>query len=342
MSSRRGLWIALRTILSILLLSLLLWRVRLGEMGEVIKNARPPYLVLAFMCNLGVVLLSAHRWRVLLYAQRILLGFKRVVTIYFVGFFFNNFLPAGVGLDLTRAFYAARDSGKKAESLASVIVERVLGFLGLLLFALFALGSFLKDPEGARFFLIVLGGTGLLLILAYLFLKRELARRFRPLFGRIGFLNLGERVKKLYNSIYLYKDKRGASLGAVLYSVILQGLLVLDNYFVGSALGLDISPVYYFAYIPIICIISMVPISINGLGVREGSYVLFFGRAGVANSQSLSLSLIFFFIGVACSLIGGFLFPILGRRQRQKAGEDSGSAGNGARSVGSPPPTASR
>ncbi len=312
-SSKRGIWVILRTLLSIFLLSFLFWRVRLGELVEGVRDANPLYLILAFLCNLAVVFLSAHRWRLLLFAQQILLGFKRVLTIYFVGFFFNNFLPAGVGLDLTRAFYAARDSGKRAESLASVIVERVLGFLGLLFFALLALLFFLQHAEGMRFFLFILGGTGLLLIFTHLFLRRELVGKFTRLLDRLRFLRLGERFKKLYNSIYLYRDKRRASWEAIAHSFLLQGLLVLDNYFVGLSLGLDIPPLYYIAYIPIICIISMVPISINGLGVREGSYVLLFSRAGLMRFQALSLSLVFFLIGVACSLVGGLLFPVLGR-----------------------------
>jgi len=313
-SVKRGFWIALRTLLSIILLSVLFYRVRLGEVVDVVKQAHPLYLILALLSNLAVVFLSAHRWRLLLFAQKMLFTFKTALTIYFVGFFFNNFLPAGVGLDLTRAFYAARESGKRAESLASVIVERVLGFLGLLFFALFTLLFFLRNAEGMRFFLFLLGGTLVLLFLAYGFLKKELVKRFaKPLYG-IRVLGLGERLRKLYNSIYMYRDKKRASFEAVVCSFVLQGLLVLDNYLVGTSLGLDLSPLHYFAYIPIICIVSMVPISINGLGVREGSYVLLFSRAGVPTFQALSLSLVFFFIGLACSLIGGLLFPVLQKR----------------------------
>lgn len=322
-SSKRAIWIGLRTLLSIILLSFLLWRVKLGEVLAVVRDAHPLYLVLALLSNLGVVFVSARRWWILLFAHRILLTFKRVLTIYFVGFFFNNFLPAGVGLDLTRAFYAARDSGKRSESLASVIVERVLGFLGLLFFALLALLFFLRNPEGMRFFLLILAGTGLILILTYVGLRKEFLNRFSSFCGRLKFLGLGNQLKKLYNSIYLYRNMRATSWEAVGYSILLHGLVVLDNYFIGASLGLDIPPLYYVAYIPMICIVSMVPISINGLGVREGSYVLLFSRAGVKSFQALSLSLVFFLIGVACSLIGGLLFPVLGKKRSEDLGGQS-------------------
>ena len=314
----RKTWVVLRAFLSLLLLALLFWKLDIREVAGLMRNAIPSYLALAFLCNLGVIFLAAYRWRVLLLVQDIPITFPRTLLICFVGFFFHNFLPTAVGFDVVRGLYAARESGKKAEIVASILADRFLGFLGLTAFILLALLLTLRGGIHRELVILIPASLVFLTLVGLLLLRRKPLDRFRERLGRISLFRIGERMERLLNSTYLYRDKKGEALRAIAASLFIQGLLVLDNFFVGLSLGLKVSSLFYLVHIPIIALISMVPITIGGLGVREGSYALFFRRAGLTSAQAISLSLFFFFIGVAGSLIGGGLLPFLKAERRAK------------------------
>lgn len=316
----RKVWVVLRAFLSLLLLVLLFWKLDIRELAGLMRNAIPSYLALAFLCNLGVIFLTAYRWRVLLLVQDIPITLPRTLLICFVGFFFHNFLPTAVGFDVVRGLYAARESGKKAGIVASILADRFLGFLGLIAFILLALLLTLGGGTHGKLVMFIPASLVLLVLLSLLLVRREPLDRFRERVGKISLFSMGERMGRLLDSTYLYRDRKGEALRAIVASLFIQGLLVVDNFFIGLSLGLQVSPLFYLVHIPVIALISMVPITIGGLGVREGGYVLFFARAGLTSAQAISLSLFFFIIGVAGSLIGGVLFPVLKAERRARVG----------------------
>ncbi len=301
-------YLVLRIAASALLISVLLWQVDLADIAVLFARARPVPLFLGLCAWFCVLCLVSERWRRLLGAQGLNVGSFRLLSIYMISFFFNNFLPAGLGMDITRTVYVAKQRGRASEVFASVLAERVLGMVGILIFALFALLFYLNTREG-RIFAAFVGGLTLFVIAAVLvFLRRGLLPALRRRIGAITILRLGERIKKLYEALQLYRKSLRPVVWAVFLSILVQGFLVLLNFAAGTSLGLEVPLYSHLVYVPIISIISIIPISINGIGVREWAYVFFFGLAGLSRGEALSMSLLFFAIGIAGSLTGGIAF----------------------------------
>lgn len=333
--TRKLLYLLIRILASSLLLGILLWRVDLTRLAQLFASVRALPLVPAFFAWLCMLFLLNERWRRLLSAQQINVSFFRLLVIYMISFFFNNFLPAGLGMDITRTVYVAREKGKGSEVFASVLTERILGMLGILIFALVALMFYLDTPAG-RWFAILISSVTLLVITAIgLFLKRGLLPGLRRRIGSIRALSLGERIRQFYQATQLYRERTPEVLWAITLSIFIQGCLVTINYFAGLSLGLSIPLFSHLVYVPIISILAVMPISINGIGVREWGYVFLFGLAGLTGDEALSLSLLFFAVGITGSATGGIAF-LLKDGAPARAREPSPRPGHGRQTTGHP------
>jgi len=306
--TRRLLYLALRILASGLLLALLLWRVDLAQLSDLFSSVRFWPLSVALVAWFCHLLLLNERWRRLLLAQGINLSYSRLLIYYMISFFFNNFLPAGLGMDVTRTVYVAKEKKRGSEVFASVLTERVLGMVGILIFALGALVFYLNTSEGRIFALLVVSIMAFTAVFIALFLRRGFLPGIRRRVAAIRILKLGERAKQFYEALQLYRKRLRSVLCVIGISLFVQGFLVLLNYAAGLSLGLDLPLYSHLVYIPVISIIAIIPISINGIGVREWGYVFLFGLVGLSSGEALSLSLLFFAVGVVGSLSGGIAF----------------------------------
>ena len=306
--TRRLLYLALRILASALLLALLLWRVDLAQLTDLFSSVRFWPLAIALIAWFCHLLLLNERWRRLLAAQGIHLSYSRLLIYYMISFFFNNFLPAGLGMDVTRTVYVAKEKKRGSEVFASVLTERILGMVGILVFALVALIFYLNTSEGRIFALLVVSIMALTGIFVALFLRRGFLPGLRRRIAAVRLFDLGQRAKQFYEALQLYRKRLRSVLTVIVISLFVQGFLVLLNYAAGLSLGLELPLYNHLVYIPIISIIAIIPISINGIGVREWGYVFLFGLVGLASGEALSLSLLFFAVGVVGSLSGGIAF----------------------------------
>ncbi|MDY7041239.1 MAG: lysylphosphatidylglycerol synthase transmembrane domain-containing protein, partial [Chloroflexota bacterium] len=229
-------------------------------------------------------------------------------TLYFVGTFFNIFLPTGVGGDVVRAVEFTQDGQHGAAAVGTVFVDRLTGLLVLFVIALAALPfSFrLVEPEvTAAIVVIALGGV----IGGWLLVQGDLLGRIGR---RLPFLPAQDKLEELYRAIG--GCGRRALARALVISVLFNLVNIMVNYLVALALGVRLSPWYFFAFVPLISFSLTLPISLGGLGVREGANVLLFGQAGVVPEKALALSLAYYAITVVTGLIGGLLYVIEGAR----------------------------
>jgi len=290
------------------LILLLIHITPIADVARTLKNANIFYLLVSAALYLFALLLGPLRWSRLLSVKGIHLSLRRVISYFFIGFFFNNFLPTIVGGDVARATYAGLESGKKSEAFAATVVDRTVGFLALTMIVLFiTLGSshFGLDREifVVPVVIIVLVTAGV-----SLFFNSKVFNKLTAGLGRIRFFNLGQRVANLYSSIYSYREEKSTCLLAFLLSIGLQSGLIAANYTLGYSVGIRISPLYYFLFIPIIAFMSMIPLSPNAIGIRESGYMLLFCQVGVTKSQAMSLSVLNLSLVLLSSLIGGVIF----------------------------------
>jgi len=230
------------------------------------------------------------------------------MRIFFVSTFLGTFLPASVGGDAVRAIQLSRLRVPGAEAVASVVVDRLLGTLSVLVMGVAGLWAVrhLLHPEGlfviASALVIAVGGALLLL-----FDSRVLAALLRWVTqGR--FARVERVVGKLLSAIREYGSHRRALAVVLLASVAVQVLRTLQAWCLGMALGIPTGVSWYFAFIPIVVMAMSLPVSVMGLGTSQLSFQLLFGLVGVNKPDALALSVLFLALGVVGNLPGGWLF----------------------------------
>ncbi|MEW6686076.1 MAG: lysylphosphatidylglycerol synthase transmembrane domain-containing protein [Candidatus Edwardsbacteria bacterium] len=311
---KKHLWTAIRILISLGLIAFILLKVDLKLLLAHLHSTRLAYVVLAVFGYLLIVFICAYRWRLLLRVQEINSEIEYLASLFFIGLFFNNFLPTSFGGDLLRLYYIAEESGKKSESFASILVDRATGFFATLFVAFLALIFLLHQQQGQNMLKIVIIISAIVALLGVLFFSRRIVRRFRFILNLPLIVKIEDKIKKAYNSIYLYRKKPVIIAKTFLISCVIQFLLVTVIYLLALSLRLNLPMLPFFLYVPVISLISMIPISINAWGLQEGSYVVLFGQAGLGKESALALSLFVHFLLVFISLFGGVIFLIQGGR----------------------------
>ncbi len=296
----------LKLALSAGLLILLLSRVGLRQALSTFAAASWPLLALALALYVAGIALRALRWQALLRAQKVEVPLSRLVVLYYVGSFFNIMLPTSVGGDAIRAYELARYHCPPEVAVGTVLVDRAIGLLMLLLLAALVLpfSSSLLPPTTV--WLVIALAAGSLAGLAILLWGKPLERIFRSLPPRLRTLVDRPLVRKLYRSFTGY-DRRALTVAAGV-SLIFNLILIAVNVLIGLGLGVHVRLAYYFVFISLISFASALPISLGGLGVREGLYTALFGQVGVVAVAALSMSLAFYLVNVLSGAIGGLLY----------------------------------
>ncbi|MFQ5813584.1 MAG: lysylphosphatidylglycerol synthase transmembrane domain-containing protein [Anaerolineae bacterium] len=290
---------------SLALMAVIFYRIDLSEFVGLVKGADVYYLALAVGLVIGALILGAYRWQRLLIALGISVPLPTLISSYFVGLFFNNFLPTSMGGDVVRVYDVAKYSRQPSVSAASVIAERVLSSLAQGLIALVGLAL---GYDMARRFLAEI--TALFLVLCLVLLALLLGGRWARKLSLSDPFSLKSKVMGVLESISFCLRNKPLALWVIFVSLFFHGMIVLINYMIFKALNANVSLLSCFLVIPVILFITLLPISINGLGVREWAYIYFFGRLGLSMMESVAVSLLFFFLLTLVSLIGGVIFAL--------------------------------
>ncbi len=311
MKSKQLIYTIVRFIIGGGLLALLFWKAGIGKTCANLQHIKPAYLLLAVGLFLCAVATIAFRWKLLLAAHGIKIPFSKVIAYYLVGFFFNNFLPTVIGLDVIRAVYVSHAYGRRAECFASVMSEKAIGLLAILLIGVFFLPAFItRDRFTVYIFLSLLALTIIFAAGIFFFPRRNKLKPLARLFSFPFLSGLKERAKRLYDALYYYRDKKGVVVKTLLISLLYQLILITIFFLIGKALLVSIPYYYYLAFIPVINIGSMIPLTPNGIGIRESLCVYLFGLAGVEPSLSILISIVYFAVALFISLSGAVLFMV--------------------------------
>ena len=308
-------------------LALIAWafsRVPLAEVGEQLASARPVYLVAALGAFILAILADGAKWHVLLRAQGFAVSRRTVIKFQFVGFFFNNFLPAAnLGGDLMRGYGLARATEQPAGAAVSVLLDRAIGFLAYMSSAVVAsvIAVNVWGREELRPVQIVAVAAALASLAA---LGLLLSRRVRTVIGRVfawrPLSALGRPWQHVSHALDAYSNRTGVFV--VVFGIALAGLVctVLVNWLVSQAMGGEMTLPMIFLFNPLIALVLILPISIGGLGVSQAAYPFFYGMAGVSPEHALAVSLLVQLIQLVASLPGGY-FWLTNRRASQAPAE---------------------
>ena len=297
------------------LLWLLFRRVDMARLWGYARHASPAWLAAALLLYLLMILASAWRWSLLLNAQHLRIPYTFLTSSYLVATFLNNFLPSNIGGDVIRIADTARIAGSKTLATTVVLIDRGIGLLGLALMA--ATGATLMQrlsvgPVGPK--LLWAGfGAGAIVATPALLMPEAMTRLLAPL--RVFHKEwVDARIARLTAALTKFKETPTALAGCFLGAVIVQTVLVLFYLAIARSMNIPIGFPELAVIVPVSFIVQMIPLSVNGFGVREATFGFYFTRLGLPLESALLVS----FMGAALimlfSLSGGLVY--IGRQTR--------------------------
>lgn len=300
---------AIKVVVSIGLLWLLFSRVDVARLWSAARQASPAWLAGALLLYFTMIIASAVRWDVLLRAQHVRLPFSFLTQSFLVATFFNNFLPSNIGGDVIRISDTAKPAGSKTLATTVVLIDRGLGLLGLALMA--ATGATLMTrmsvgPVGPG--MLWAGfGAGAIIATPALLMPETATRILQPL--RVFHAEwVDERINKLTYALTRFKESPTALAICFVGAVAVQGLLVLFYVAIARSMHIPIGFAELAVIVPVSFIVQMIPLSVNGFGVREATFGFYFTRLGLPLESALLVS----FVGAALimlfSLSGGVAY----------------------------------
>jgi glycosyltransferase 2 family protein len=272
------------------------------------------FIGLAILLVVADRALMAYRWTALLCIvdETRRPPTSRLLEIFFVSTFVGTFLPASIGGDAVRAYSLSRHGVGGADAVASVFMDRMLGVASLLVIG--AVGVWLARDLSSN--VAVLGALGLTAAVSAVTVAMVFSERVGLWTARVIRLAPLPPLQRLADAVVAavreYRRFHG-QLGIVLAaSVAVQILRVLQAYLLGRAVGITVGVAVYFAFVPIILLVMLLPITINGLGTSQAAFVWFFARAGVAAPPAFALSVLFVGLGIVGNLPGGLIYAARG------------------------------
>ncbi|MDO8673566.1 MAG: lysylphosphatidylglycerol synthase transmembrane domain-containing protein [Dehalococcoidia bacterium] len=303
-----GLSRLIRPLISMALLVILFQSVGFSQFLENLAGASIPWLAFGLFLVVFALVISAYKWQWLLTVQGVHVSLPKLFTSYLVGLFFNNFLPTNIGGDVVRIADIGRYTGRMPEATASVVGERLLAGFALGLTAVIGLVLSYQISSGFT------GAVAGVLVIFGVIITIVASPGARRLIGsRISIPNifsLREKIQGVGRSMAVSFSNKWILLWVIVLSIGFHATVILINFAIFRALGQDVSLVYCLLVIPIIMALQMIPISFNGLGVREGAYIYFFGFVNIGAAPAVAASLLFWALVTVVSLVGGLIFAM--------------------------------
>ncbi len=317
---RRPLRIAGTFALTALATAYLVWKIDLEKSIDVLLDASPWWFLLAAAIMILTALPMALRWQWMMAAQGMPDSFAWLTRAYFVSYTAGQILPTAIGGDAVRVMETARrHPGRTGDVTAIVLLERGLGgaatvLLGAMGFVL-AIGRY---DLGAYLWLELLFVLGTF-VLAFVFF----ARSARPLLARslplLRRFRLERPLRAFYDGVHAFRA-HGRVLGAAFaLTLALQSVRILAIWATARAVGIELSPRVFYVMGPLFFLILLVPITLNGIAVREAFFVSFLGTVGVDPDAAFASGFLFFLVTTALALPGGVILLWEGIRGRPSA-----------------------
>ncbi|MEZ4706856.1 MAG: lysylphosphatidylglycerol synthase transmembrane domain-containing protein [Caldilineaceae bacterium] len=313
----------LRLLLGISLFALLFYTVDIEEFKTALRNSNPIYIAIAYAIGIVDRVLMAYKWNILLRVKGIAIPLYKATTTYLTSTFLGLFLPTTVGGDGVRAYAVAREGYASGDVISSVVMERILGMIALMLFvmgsislSIFWLGQrFFPDIDNL-FWTVTAFFVLSIVLLAITFNATVTSRGLKMLSG-LERLPLGKKILKLLNSVtasYVGYSRNKRELGLFFAWCMVENLFPIAwTYLLARAFQIEVQPFYFFILVPIVLILRRLPLPTpDGAGIHEGAFVYLLSLIGVAAEKGLLLGIATHLLVIALVLPGGVFFLLKG------------------------------
>ncbi len=316
-TAKKWINLAIRMALTLLLFIFLLRSLSWSTLFAALAHVRHGIVLVGLTVGAFGIVVSSYQWRSLLRAEKIRSDLAVLIDLYMVGVAFSHFLPTGMGGDAVKALYVGREAGNNAGAASAVVMSRVTGFFGMLLIALPVLLIWHEQfaPEVVVWFVLLslVVGSMIGISVGVTILLPELSQ------GRWATHRIFTSAMRIGNALSLAM-RRPRFLGvATLFGVQFWVVGCLNYYSYAIALGLNVPLYFYFVAIPLVSLVTFLPISINGFGLRESAFVSVFSTIHVPIATSLLLALLMDVQVLFFGAIGGCIYLMMGGNAK-KAG----------------------
>jgi len=314
--TRRLIWLPIKILVAAGILALLFTKIGGIEILHTIERLDWRVFMAAVFGYCCMQALKAYRLKILMDTVGADVSYPRLLLIYFIGMFFNTVLPTIVGGDAVRIAYLRQTTGRLDCAAAATITERAIGVGALIIIALSALGF---APSGEAGMAVK---SSVLLVSA--FFLAAMALLFSPWVYRLGsrcmralrLVKLERFTRELQEAVGTYRRRPAVLIITLLLSLVSEFMMIGLYGLLAYGMGLRVHPAFFLMAVPITVLLSMAPITVSGLGVRELAWVFFLSEQGVPKADAVALSLMWFILVTAASVLGGPAFIFWRKRRR--------------------------
>ncbi len=281
-----------------------------AEFVDTLRGVDPFYLAMSFLVSVVMNLVSSYKWQVLLRSKRIGVSLYRLFALYYIGKFFNLFLPTGMGGDVARVYELGRITGTNTESLASVFLERFTGMIMLTVVSLAAVVISLREYDLP----IITNSLAACVVLVSLVIWLTLDRRPLALFNRLlvsrvrSLERIAGKLERIHEAIRAYKDDLPSLMYAFAISAVFYFLAVINVWVSALAFSSEVDFLTVLVAVPAIMLIMNLPVSIGGLGLMEAAYTIIFTSFGYSSGLALSTALLIRLKTLVDGVVGGLFY----------------------------------
>ncbi|NEZ55744.1 UPF0104 family protein [Leptolyngbyaceae cyanobacterium CCMR0081] len=299
--------ILLKITVSVILLIFVFTHIDFTQAWQQLHTLSLPFVLFALLFYTVLQWLSCWRWQIVLRSQGYNVPMGQLMSSYFVGMWLNIFLPGSLGGDVYRVYQVNQATQDSEAALVSVFLERFTGLAALSAIAVMGLAPAFQLVGRWDIIALFLGAVGALVGAVLLIMSPQLLRWAAPWLRRFRLAAIAVRFAKIQHLLWQFSKDRPALASSIGLSLILQLGIVVYHTIIAHQLGISISFLALLVFIPIVVVITLLPISLGGLGLKEGLWVYLFSRVGLGAEEALLLSLTVTVLGWLLSIPGGII-----------------------------------
>lgn len=293
---------------SLALFYLIFRNVDFRSFGEVMQSARLGILALAYMVLWAGHLICVIRWRMLLRPLMPVHSLKSLLGIYCIGLFFNLTFPTVVGGDVVKIFYVGKRSNSYSQSFAATFLDRDAGMLAMMIIACAGILFHPVTVPGIAVEIIVWAASAAFVLGNICLFTPKFRRTTTRLLRRLRMVKIADKLDRVSGVLHIIGSRKSLLAVSLLISFINQFLAISVVWITALALHLDTPFSYFMIFVPVITLISMIPVSLNGMGLREYAFLSLFSAAGVPAESCIALGLLSSILIILSSLPGGIIY----------------------------------
>ncbi len=298
------------------LLAFLFSKISVSQLFTLARELDSGYLTAAGVLFLASNIIGGYQWHVLLRSSGVRIPLHRTIRVYFVGLFFNNFLPASIGGDAVKVYDVSRIGSNVFQVVAVTMLDRIIGIFSLCLLASVSVLALLKYRSMDTMWPYLAVFIACMIPAAGFYIVKPLGRSLRWVVRLLLPPSWGTGGSRILGYLGEFRSKKTLILGLMLLSVVIQAMRVVTHVLVALALGVRIDPVVgglFFVLVPLLSLAMIPPVTINGLGIREGLGIVLFASAGIGKTDAFAIEFLTYVVSIVISLLGLAFF--VGKRR---------------------------